>query len=228
MASLFDALFGRPILRWPFPRRVFVDPFPKIVGQFGYTLQGVMRVGNVSNRNAVNPNLLNDPLGMNGVLKVNLAGATLLPGANGPVDTMMTPLDQIPQLTGFQPDTFKAPINRDPAGPILYPTGHPSNFYAFAEIGFLEFREEEHSIEGWIRGNDGTIPSSDENSHCSGKYKFDDMDGLTGIYTIQFDTLQNHVWDYAFVRISDDEIAISVAGRLPRPAVGTGTLRRLR
>jgi len=51
--------------------------------------------------------------------------------------------------------------------------------------------------------------------------------GFTGVITTQFDGKPNHVWDYTFTQISDDEIFIAANGRAPRPGVGTGTMRKI-
>jgi len=35
------------------------------------------------------------------------------------------------------------------------------------------------------------------------------------------------VWDYAFVMVSDEEILLETAGRIPRPVTATGVMRRM-
>jgi hypothetical protein len=50
--------------------------------------------------------------------------------------------------------------------------------------------------------------------------------GHIGYITTQSLDKTNHVWDYVFAMISDGEIQLAANGRLPRPGVATGIMRK--
>lgn len=76
-----------------------------------------------------------------------------------------------------------------------------------------------------------------------GRYDFIDRDPFrpdedkgfplpAGVITIWFNFPgqkpdDKFLWDYTFIMISNDEIKLSVAGRLPRPVIATGTMKRM-
>jgi hypothetical protein len=129
------------------------------------------------------------------------------------------------------------PVNNSP------PYTPNVGYYPFSETGFMIFFPGQ-TLSG---GNTGTIVSdgfvrgrtrvntagyggSGAGADFQGSYKFDRTPLLalpTGVITIQLDTLANHVWDYAFTRVSRHELLLTAIGRVPRPGVGTGTMRRI-
>jgi len=89
------------------------------------------------------------------------------------------------------------------------------------------------SVDGWRRVNTAGYPGSiSRGSTFTGSYKFDDTgpyksDLKTGVITVQADAIANHVWDYAFVMVSQEELQIAANARLPRPGAATGTMKRV-
>src|SRR6185503_1090753 len=85
-------------------------------------------------------------------------------------------------------------------------------------------------VQGRMRINPAGYGGSGEGAYFEGSYKFDRTQFTalpSGFITIQLENPLNHVWDYAFTRVSKDELFLMVAGRVPRPGVGTGTMRRI-
>jgi len=191
-----------------------VPTMKSIVGWWAYTLQGFMRAQNPVGRSLDFSQAYPLAIGFS----VNLADMTLQPtGAPpAPPSTKLNPTPAPPEFTGFRPVDFQNP----------YAAGTPAGFYPFSEIGYIHFGPDpDDAIEGWLRENTCGYDLN-ANQHVTGKYKFD-ANNATGVYTIQLDVVTNHIWDYHFVTVSDDEIKLQAAGRLPRPAVGTGILRRM-
>jgi hypothetical protein len=116
-----------------------------------------------------------------------------------------------------------------------------TGYYPWSETGFMEFELSDSIgglvvsglVKGRTRVNTGGFGGLMQGAPFTGRYQWDQLVGFaneslpTGIITIQFDALLAAVWDYAFVQISADEYIISASGRVPRPAVGTGSMRRI-
>jgi hypothetical protein len=181
-----------------------------IAGWWAYSLQGFMWAQNALNGKSLDTSKL--------TYKVNQAGyGGLLPVSPGPPPvppplSLPAPIPLLPELDGYRPDAFAVP----------YPKGSQAGYYPFSEIGYVIFGVN-GSVDGWFRVNDAGY-DSDDNGHFRGSYKLD-ANGVTGVYTIQLDDFHNHVWDYHFVTVTDKLILLQAAKRLPRPALGTGTLR---
>ena len=187
----------------------------QIQGRFAYALQGFMHAESILRPRYLDPSRVNDPLGtVAGELDANLAQLDV-----GGQQTTLTDLPQLLQISGFRPPSNDA---TDEAITIR-------GFYPCAEVGYIDFRSPDDA-EGWARVNTAGY-SSNALAHFKAGYRFDhDPDLITGFITLQFTDLPNHVWDYAFVRVSDDfaEFLLSVAGRFPRPGTLTGTMRLIR
>jgi hypothetical protein len=85
-------------------------------------------------------------------------------------------------------------------------------------------------VQGRSRINTAGYGGSGAGQDFQGSYLFDRTPFFalpSGIITIQLNNLLDHVWDYAFTRVSKDELFLTAIGRVPRPGVGTGTMKRI-
>jgi len=214
-----------------------------LFGLFAYTIQGFMHAQNIDNQNYI---VVQHDRNNNAVpLQPNQGGATLDdpnkedPGRSRTAFEMPVfaafysshyPPAPTPPPTGPEP-------NPSPVGPFYTPT---VGYYPFSETGLLNFityrslaadgSVQSHGVlRGSCRVNTGGYPGL-RAAPVHGNFKFDEfIFGTlpTGIITIQFDNRPDHVWDYAFVQVSNDEILLESHARVPRPAVATGTMKRL-
>src|SRR5215813_1611919 len=118
-----------------------------------------------------------------------------------------------------------------------------AGYYPFSETGFMNFFPSQTLSggnsgfivsDGFIRGrsriNTAGYGGSGAGADFQGSYIFDRTPFITlpsGIITIQLDTKLDHVWDYAFTRVSRDELFLTAIGRVPRPGVATGRMTRI-
>ena len=119
----------------------------------------------------------------------------------------------------------------------------PTGFYPFSEIGYMFFGPypstavgHRGTVSGRYRVNTGGYPNM-RFAQFVGAYSFDpEAEWLPdwghiplGLITTQTanPALWDHLWDYAFVMTTIDEMYISANARLPRPGVATGTMKRI-
>jgi hypothetical protein len=154
------------------------------------------------------------------------------------------------QFSNPPPDAPPEPPPPNPPSPAgFYPVRNfpeytPNvGYYPFCETGFMSIFPgqtlsgddtprliRDGFVQGRMRINPAGYGGSGEGANFQGSYKFDRTPFIalpSGFITIQLDNPLNHVWDYAFTRVSKDELFLMVAGRVPRPGVGTGTMRRI-
>ena len=123
-------------------------------------------------------------------------------------------------LPGQGPPDTGAP----PSPPSLPPI---SGYLPFAESGRIDFSPD-GTLEGSIWFTVAGLfihPVS-----VTGRFKVNPV--LTdvppvGVISFVFDNPPTHFnWDYSFIMVSNDEAQLITAGRLPRPATGSGTMKR--
>lgn len=139
-------------------------------------------------------------------------------------------------------------LNRPP-GMGFYPIASPdyaptTGYYPFSEVGWMLLTPTGvfgppgslnlGTIRGRTRINTAGYGGSGDGANFTGRYRFDQAAAGTlpsplpsGFMTIQLDADLDHVWDYAFVQLSADDLILTVIGRVPRPGVGTGTMRKI-
>lgn len=126
------------------------------------------------------------------------------------------------------------PITKSP--PYTPNTG----YYPFSEVGLIAFFPGQtftggNITDGVVRGrtriNTAGYGGSGAGASFGGSFKIDRTPFLalpSGFITIQLDTLLDHVWDYAFTQTSEKELFLASIGRVPRPGVATGTMRKIK
>jgi hypothetical protein len=228
---------------------------PNINGQYGYTIQGFMHGQGFDSHKYLRilPGGLQLELNLaDAVLELD---PNSIPVPNSDPGRSRVP-GEMPLFTGFYsahypvlktPPTKEQEPNTNPAGPFYTPT---VGYYPFSEIGFMTLGEREqealHSgglygtVAGWRRLNIAGYPGL--GSTFTGRYKFDPAPavggpgivhpapgavGNTGFITTQRDGTPQNVWDYTFVQISDDELFLTANGFMPRPGIGTGTMKKI-
>ena len=185
---------------------------PEILGNFVLNLQGLMHARTPkTGQKALGPSAIT--LGLGGHVDVKKTGWIFLDPGTGKARTA-----ERPALTAFYPT--QDPDTNAPA--------YAANvgIYPYAEIGVLTFQKD-GLVDGSLRVNTSGFTAGGQAGSVSGGYHFDDATGISGAISLQFHDLNNHVWDYFFVRLSPSEFSVMTGDRLPRPAVATGTLRRM-
>lgn len=207
-----------------------LNKFLPIGGIWAYTLQGVMHAQNIeltANSPLIPPYIVPDPPRKHVVKR-----------AYPSTERVEKPSKAHPALTAYFPPRHAHPRGAAPApaqppaiplnpafGPQLTepPFSVSMGYYPFSESGFMAIDSRTGRVAGeiWINTAGYTGP---ERATFTGRVRLDvGMTGVVqGIISIVFG---NHMWDYSFVKISIDEIHIASLGRLPRPAVGTGSMR---
>lgn len=118
-----------------------------------------------------------------------------------------------------------------------------TGYYPFSETGLIVFFPgqtfsggnagtlvSDGVVRGRTRINTSGYGGSGPGATFGGSYKIDRTPFLalpSGFITIQLDDLLDHVWDYAFTQTSEDELFLASIGRVPRPGVATGTMRKI-
>jgi len=181
----------------------------EILGNFVLSLQGLMHARSVVNHRSLGPSPISAGLG-------------------GHVDLSKT------GWVAFDPTTGKARTAERPALTAVYPAQDPDpaappyaaniGIFPYGEIGVLTFQAE-GKVDGTLRVNVSGFTGGRQAGIVSGGYSFDDQTAISGVISLQF--LDNHVWDYFFVRVSPNELTVITGDRLPRPAVAACTLRRM-
>ena len=198
-----------------------VPTVKSVDGWWAYSMQGVMRAENPLGKSEDPTQHFPAATGFT----VNLASyAPLLPVVPPgmppqPPSVALNPPPMIPELTGWRPVDFVNP----------YSSGSQAGYYPFSEIGYLLFGPSPtiaHAVSGWFRINVGGYDSND-NIAVKGAYLLD-ANTVTGVFTVQLTPLPQAIWDYHFVIVDKDNILVHAAGRLPRPAVASGKLRRMK
>jgi hypothetical protein len=186
-----------------------------ILGNFAMMLRGVIQARNV----------------LNGKYEKPVDAGNFKFGLGGNVDD---------GKTGWLPSDITQPVGRTIQKPALtafydqdYPDGDNRTYtptiglYPAAVIGMLTF-EGKGIVSGALRGNSAGVCSV-EAGPVTGGYQFDDISNTTGVISLQFvnPPFDKFIWDYFFVWLSIDELLIMTGNQVPRPAVATGTLRRM-
>jgi hypothetical protein len=192
-------------------------PLDQLHGGFAFDIQGWMRAQHQGNQAYIKPKA--EPF------RVGLAIATNFKSAEWP---QLPEVGELPVATAFYPSQYpppKPPTTGLPAGPTYTPN---VGYYPFAESGVMFF--DNGQVNGVIRVDTAGWASPDFGSF-QGKYEFHPHApgvGLpAGIISIILDALKNHVWDYWFTMLSKTEVLLATGGCLPRPAVGTGSMRQI-
>jgi hypothetical protein len=184
-----------------------------ILGDFAMMLRGVIQARNVLNGKYENPGSFESfEFGLGGNVDISRTG--WLPS------DITTPAERViqkPALTAFYNQDYPDGANR-----TYTPT---TGYYPSAQIGVLTF-EGNGIVAGSLRGNSAGVCSV-EAGLVTGGYKFDDDTHITGVISLQFVQTPQFVWDYFFVWHSADELFVITGNRVVRPAVASGTLRRI-
>lgn len=150
--------------------------------------------------------------------RVNQAGY----GSTADPNFAQRPAAPMPVLTGYAA----------PPPPPVQPYTPNTGYIPFSETGYMIF-----TLDGFVSGarriNAGGYPGP--GSTFKGAFKFNNTTSwilrswliLTGVITTQRDDLPRHVRDYTFVMVSSDEVQLTALAHVPRPAVGTGTMKRI-
>ena len=194
-------------------------PFSYLLGEWVMNLQGLMYAQNIENQKPIAPHV---PVWGEGG-HVNLADADpaepTWQAGKAPMAIERT------IMTGFWPTEFPS-------------TGANPNygFYPYAELGRISFELEPGTVfppaSGLVSGSlmintGGILDTVMKRATFTGGYKFQPGSDRDGVVSIQLDAFRNHLWDYLFTIVSADEISVISANRFPRPAVLSGTLRRI-
>jgi hypothetical protein len=147
----------------------------------------------------------------------------------------------LPVLSAFYPKEYPPPPTPPPPRPPSNPRGPGTpcyspnvGYYPYVETGVILFVSD-LTVSGWIRVNTAGLPSQETFGRFVGSYRLDPLDQpmvsgsqlVAGLLTIHFDAPKPHVWDYSIIALSLDEIQMATSGRIPRPAVASGAMRRI-
>ena len=194
-------------------------PFSYLLGEWVMNLQGLMYAQNIENQNPVGAQI--PQWGQGG--HVNLGDA--VPAKPDWQGGQPPHAIERPVMTGFLPTLYPAQGQDQNAG-----------FYPYAELGRVSFGLEQPAVfpptSGLVSGSlmintGGILPTEMDRATFTGGYKFQPGSARDGVFSIQLDALRNHLWDYLFTIFSADEISVISGNRFPRPAVLSGTLRRI-
>jgi hypothetical protein len=198
-------------------------PHGLLEGTFAYSIQGLMRAQNLGNQKYIAP--------ASAPINVGLGGAGFFPNPDWP---NLPPWGELPVMTAFYPTQYPPPP--PPAttnGPSAPPAGPPYSpnvgYYPYTEVGVMVF--DKGAVSGVMRVNTAGLANG-QAGHFTGSYGFDAVPpgaGLPiGMITIHLEPpFQNHYWDYAFAMVSKGSVLLVTGGRLPRPAMGSGTLTKI-
>lgn len=142
---------------------------------------------------------------------------------NWQTGTSPNPVER-PVLSGFNPSAFPASGQNQNVG--SYPRAELGRI-TFALEFPAAFPPDQGLVSGSLAGNTGGIAPGRAN--FKGGYKFQAGSDRDGVFSIQFmdPGFENHIWDYLFTILSFNEIAVISGNQFPRPAVVSGTLRRI-
>jgi hypothetical protein len=176
-------------------------------GTWVYSLQGVMQAQNLDNRNVEKPR---------GVV-VNRGG-------------------RVAASAGFRglvlPPTFPTLAMETVPGPHNPIRTDENGYLPATELGQMHCEPIPNSkgngkVEGTLRLNVAGLADAAEYEAFRGLYRLGTHQGVTvGAITIQFTRLPKLVWDYSLVFVSDHEVLLASGGRVPRPGVLHGIMRR--
>jgi hypothetical protein len=218
---------------------------PLLEGLYAYTVQGFMhapKLGEPDNKKVYLhvPSFVKE-------LEVNLANF----GPAAYPNFQPKPAEAPPVVAGFSsPDVavppYQVATGYYPFSEVGFMLFRPARF----KVASQTFPDNDGQVNGWRIVNTAGYPG--KGSAFSGSYKFvgpagakpkdfqdvkDIYQGIgdyagpvptLGVITTQFPNKLNHVWDYVFVLVSDEEIQLTTNGRLPRPGAATGRMRRTR
>jgi hypothetical protein len=159
---------------------------------------------------------------------------------NPPMNPSTAPKAELLVMTAFYP-RLNPLVNPAPS-PFLPQATIPhepsyvpdAGYYPFSEAGWMEF-DGAGNVKGKIRINLAGFACDGGEVDIDGGYKFLNYI-IGGNYPIPAGTITvkwpamwgGHVWDYSFFVVSAEEIQLMALGRRHHPAVGTGTLKRLK
>lgn len=194
-----------------------------LTGYWAYTIQGHMQSVNPHNSIAESPK----------ILEVGLAFR------DDPVlhelHVSYPDLPMVPLTTWSLPPL---PVAGKPA-PALQ-----AGYMPFTESGYMRFAPD-GTVSGRLWFTIAGTTNYPMPFHSHGRYAFDDAVNDQGIVlpagaiSLQFDNfppsdafpggfnLSKFLWDYTFIMTSNDEIYLATAGRYPRPAIASGTLKAM-
>ena len=119
-----------------------------------------------------------------------------------------------------------------PAIPTFGPPAKLDNtgYYPVSETGYMTLWD--YKVEGNMRLNVAGFANGTKQLPFYGEFTLDQPtpqpSGLRmGIISIISDSIPNLFWDYSFTMVSKTEIDLAVAGRVPRPAVMTGKMKKI-
>lgn len=109
----------------------------------------------------------------------------------------------------------------------------PAGYFPTSEIGYFHF-DPSGSVSGAVRFNTGASADAGNLATFDGLYRFNGapMAGggkivPLGVITVRLANESNVTLDYSFIVIDDTEMMLTSAGRMPRPGVMVGTMKRI-
>lgn len=201
-----------------------------IVGTFAYRIEGFMQTISMINGRRFE--------GDGGDLSSNAAGAVLAPVTQGfrqpagPPITTYHAAAPLPSLRTYR-SPLTPPFDPAPVKSVVAPfdvqaASAGDGLYPFSEVGYLDI-DSSWNVQAWIFVNYSGYPFPPPDLNlptATGAFVVDTP--FSGTISLQVRQVnENHVWDYSVVLVGADELFISVAFRMPRPAVGSGTMQRI-
>lgn len=191
-------------------------------GTYGYTLFGYTHALNVE-QTAYDPLPNSVTIQVAGELPPVAGGG--FPGYPGTPNKQSLPAGiGWPALPTF--NTVSSPV---PAADLKSPTG----YFPTSEIGCFHF-ELGGTVTGAVRFSAGGHADADDTMTFDGFYKFNGPPMAVGgkiipmgVITIRPANKPRIAWDYSFIVIDDTEIMLASAGRMPRPGVLVGAMKRI-
>jgi hypothetical protein len=156
-------------------------------------------------------------------------------GIADPSMQQMMKIYEHPAMTAFYPTEYPLPYlspgaadacptrcRREATAPPLTPT---VGYYPLVESGFMTLELFSKTVEGAFRGNYAGYPSQDY-VDFKGQIAYGGVTGIvTGVISLRFSG--NHIWSYGFIKVSEDEVTLMTLSRVPRPAIASGTMKRV-
>ncbi|MGH7469745.1 MAG: hypothetical protein ACRENP_17485 [Longimicrobiales bacterium] len=149
----------------------------------------------------------------------------------------MMKIYEYPAIAAFYPTEYPLPYPKpkEPPTPAQPVSGVPQTappltptvgYFPLVESGIMTFEKFSSGVDGAFRGNYAGYPSP-AYVEFTGQIAYGGLTGIvTGVISLRFSG--NHIWDYGFIKVSKDEVTLMTLSRVPRPAIASGTMKRIK